>query len=184
MAQFDNVGQLLEAQVERMPDKEFLFEESGERVFTYRDFEATISRAADLLLSLGVAKGDRVSLFLTNSVEYLVFYFACFRLGAWAGPVNALLKPAELEFIVNDSQAATVVTQPDLYPKLAASLDKLPVVRHVITVAGGQWSVVSGLLQDECSFNRSLATDHQPLTNVDFPPDPQRSRQVRHPNDL
>jgi long-chain acyl-CoA synthetase len=157
--QFNGVGDLLEAQAGRTPGREFLFEESGGRVFTYEEFNTEIDRAVDLLRSLGVRKGERVSLFLTNSVEYLVFYFACFKTGAWAGPVNALLKPAELEFIINDSEAATVITQPDLYPVLEASLNNLPGLRGVISVARGS----DQLIRSEMIIS-SLTTDtgHRP----------------------
>jgi long-chain acyl-CoA synthetase len=139
--ELQNIGELLESRVERAPDKEFLFLESDNRVLTCREFEREVNRAAELLASLSVAKGDRVSLYLTNSAEYLIFYFACFKLGAWAGPVNAHLKPQEIEFIVANSEAWTIVTQPDLYPNLSETLVQ---VRNVIIIEdGGQWSVVS-----------------------------------------
>src|SRR5262249_29687860 len=69
------------------PDKEFLVLESDGRAFTYRQFDDLVNSAASTLLSLGVTKGDCVSMLLTNRAEYLVFYFACFKIGAWAGPV-------------------------------------------------------------------------------------------------
>ncbi|HJQ24685.1 MAG TPA: long-chain fatty acid--CoA ligase [Blastocatellia bacterium] len=139
---YANLRELLEQQVERYRDKPFLFVESDERVFTYGEFDREVNRLAALLAALGVRKGDRVSLYLTNSAEYFIAYFACFKLGAWAGPVNALLKPQEIEFIVSNSEASVVLTQPDLYDNLAAVRDRLPLVRHV-AVASGQWSVVS-----------------------------------------
>src|SRR5918911_561708 len=117
---FASVGQLLGRRVEQYRDKPFLFVESGGRAFTYAEFDREVKRAAGLLASLGVSKGDRVSLYLTNSAEYLIAYFACFGLGAWAGPVNAMLKPQEIEFIVSNSEASVVITQPDLYSNLAA----------------------------------------------------------------
>jgi long-chain acyl-CoA synthetase len=159
--EFNSVGELLEAQAGRTPDREFLFEESGERVFTYEEFDREVERAADLLRSLGVTKGERASLFLTNSVEYLVFYFACFKVGAWAGPVNALLKPAELEFIINNSEAATAITQPDLYPALEASFDKLPDLGNIILVDKG-WSVVRRPSSVEA--DKQKAADRGPRT--------------------
>src|SRR5512138_4006057 len=94
-----NVRELLERQVERYHDKPFLFVDSDGRAFTYRQFDDEVNRVAGRFAALGVSKGDRVSLYLTNSAEYLIAYFACFKLGAWAGPVNALLKPQEIEFI-------------------------------------------------------------------------------------
>ncbi|HKP12847.1 MAG TPA: AMP-binding protein, partial [Blastocatellia bacterium] len=131
---FANVGELLERRVERYPDKPFLFVESDGRALTYAEFDRDVGRVAALLQSRGVGKGDRVSLYLTNSAEYLTAYFACFKLGAWAGPVNAMLKPQEVEFIVANSEAAVVVTQPDLYANLAAVRDRLPLVRHVVVI--------------------------------------------------
>jgi long-chain acyl-CoA synthetase len=138
----ENIGELLEAQVERLPDKEFLFIEASGRVFTYREFDEEVNRAARLLGSLNVTKGERVSLLLTNRAEYLIFYFACFKIGAWAGPINALLKPQEIQFVIADSEAGTVVTQSDLYPALAEARAHVASLRNVIVVEeSGLWSV-------------------------------------------
>src|SRR5689334_19578292 len=133
---FASVCDLLARRVEQYSDKPFLFVESDGRAFTYAEFDREVGSAARLLAALGVAKGDRVGLYLTNSAEYLIAYFACFRLGAWAGPVNAMLKPQEIEFIVSNSEASVVITQPDLYGNLAAVRDRLPLVRHVVVVSG------------------------------------------------
>jgi long-chain acyl-CoA synthetase len=185
---FANIRELLEQQVERYQDKPFLFVESDGRVFTYREFDRELNRVAARLAALGIAKGDRVSLYLTNSAEYFIAYFACFKLGAWAGPVNALLKPQEIEFIVSNSEAAVVVTQADLYANLAAVRDRLPMVRHIV-VASGQWSVVNeqqAVSRQQESQSRSpftssessetpssdqLATGHWPLTTAVSPDD-------------
>jgi long-chain acyl-CoA synthetase len=138
---FENIKQLLESRVEEFADKDFLFSQSDGRVFTYRTFDEAVNRAADLLVSLGVQKGERVSLLLTNSAEYLIAYFACFKLGAWAGPVNAMLKAQELEFIIANSAASIVITQENLYPKIEEVRANIPSLRHIVVV-GSQWSVV------------------------------------------
>jgi long-chain acyl-CoA synthetase len=138
----ENLRELLETQVKRSPDKEFLFLESDGRVFTYRQFDDQVNRAVTTLLSLNVQKGDRVSLLLTNRAEYLIFYFACFKIGAWAGPVNALLKPREIEFIVDNSEAGIVVTQPDLLSLLDETRERVASLRHVIVIEDtGDWTV-------------------------------------------
>ena len=165
----ENIRELLEAQVERAPDKEFLLESDG-RVFTYRGFDDEVNRAAASLLSVGVSKGDRVSLLLTNRAEYLIFYFACFKIGAWAGPVNALLKPQEIEFIIANSEAETVVTQPDLLPHLEEAREHLSSLQNVIVVEEtGQWSVVSGQPEEfsAAAEHKQLTTDHWPLAADD-----------------
>jgi long-chain acyl-CoA synthetase len=132
----NNLGQLLECRARLAPDRQFLIDEATGRTFTYFEWNAAVYQAAKLLLDNGVRKGHRVSLFLTNRPEYLLFYFACFRIGAWAGPVNALLKPTEVEYIIGDSGASTVVTQTDLYPEVIVSTCRLSHVRTVVLIDG------------------------------------------------
>ncbi|HEY7913796.1 MAG TPA: long-chain fatty acid--CoA ligase [Blastocatellia bacterium] len=139
----ETIGRLLASRVEEYSDKEFLFSEPDGSALTYSAFAGEVARAARLLLSLGVKKGSRVSLLLTNRVEYLISYFACFEIGAWAGPVNAMLKTEEVEFIVSNSGAATVITEPDLLPNLDQALARSPRLRNVVVIEeGGRWSVV------------------------------------------
>ena len=141
----ENIRELLEAQVERSPDKQFLFLESDGRAFTYRQFDDEVNRATATLLGLGARKGDRVSLLLTNRAEYLIFYFACFKIGAWAAPVNALLKPQEVEFIIANSETSIAVTQPDLLPHLDEARKHVASLCAVIVIEdSGQWSVLAG----------------------------------------
>src|SRR5262245_66072786 len=94
-----NLRELLEIQVTSKPAKEFLLEEPGTKVYTYSEFDEAVNKTSNLLLSLGVRKGDRVGLFLTNRVEYLILYLACFKVGAWSGPINDLLKQEEASYI-------------------------------------------------------------------------------------
>ena len=161
-AAFANIRELLDKQVKRYQDKPFLFVESDGRVFTYQQFDDEVNRVAASFAALGITKGDRVSLYLTNSPEYLISYFACFKLGAWAGPVNALLKPQEIEFVVANSEARLVVTQPDLYANFAAVKDRLPMVENVTLLgadrrdseqgsrgAGGQGSLRKEQIRDD-----------------------------------
>ena len=141
---FQNVCDLLESRARQTPDKEFLIADAGSRRFTFRDFLAEVERAVELLRALGVAKGDRVSLLLNNRAEYLISYFACFKIGAWAGPVNALLKSHEIEFIIGNSEACAVITQPDLLHALADARASVPSLRSVVVIdEDNTWSVVT-----------------------------------------
>ena len=110
---FQNLRELLEARAAASPEKVFLFSEADGRRFTYREFDAAVNRAANLLAAHGVGKGDVVSLLLPNSAEYVVAYFACFKLGALAGPVNSLLKPEEMAYVVGNSETKTMLYHPD-----------------------------------------------------------------------
>ena len=102
---FQNLRELLEARAEAAPEKVFLFSEVDGRRFTYAEFDAAVNRAANMLSAHGAGKGDVVSLLLPNSAEYVIAYFACFKLGALAGPVNSLLKTEEMAYVVGNSEA-------------------------------------------------------------------------------
>ena len=102
---FQNLRELLEARAAAATEKVFLFSEADGRRFTYGEFDAAVNRAANMLSSRGVGKGDVVGLLLPNSAEYVVAYFACFKLGALAGPVNSLLKTEEMAYVVGNSEA-------------------------------------------------------------------------------
>ncbi|HEU4389275.1 MAG TPA: AMP-binding protein, partial [Blastocatellia bacterium] len=131
-----NIRELLELRVESSPDRPFVYSEADGRILSYSDLDRLVNRTANLLLSKGATKGDRISLFLSNRVEYFVFYLACFKIGAWAGPVNALLKPAEVRYVVDHSQAALAVTEPSLYSTLVEASQGLNRLRDVILVSG------------------------------------------------
>ena len=101
----ENVRELLEIRAATTADKTFLFSEMDGREWTYSEFDSAVNRVANLLRSKGITKGDVVSLLLPNSAEYIVAYFACWKIGAIAGPVNSLLKREEIEWVVGNSEA-------------------------------------------------------------------------------
>ena len=96
---FQSVRDLLEQRVPENPGKDFLFSELDGRSWTYAEFDQEVNRTANMLIKNEIRKGDVVTLLLPNSAEYVIAYFACWKTGALAGPVNSLLKPEEIEWI-------------------------------------------------------------------------------------
>ena len=82
----------------------------GAERFTYADLDARAWTLAQALAARGVARGDRVVLFLDNGVELVAGMLAALRLGAIFVPVNALTKREKLEYMLNDTRAAAMVT--------------------------------------------------------------------------
>ncbi|MBA3241025.1 MAG: AMP-binding protein [Acidobacteria bacterium] len=121
----NNLRELLAERAATAPDKVFLFSESDGRQFSYRDFNAAVGRAARMLAGRGVEKGDVVSLLLPNSAEYVIAYFACFELGALAGPVNSLLKPEEMAYVIGHSEAQALLYHTQFAPQLTEALSLL-----------------------------------------------------------
>ena len=111
----------------------FLFTEPDSRQFTYAEFLAAVNRAATLLAAQGVTKGDVVSLLLPNSAEYIIGYFACWQLGALAGPVNSLLKEHEIEFVMNNSEAKAILVHSEFQERIETIRGELPHLQSIIT---------------------------------------------------
>jgi len=127
-----NLGLLLERRVGIAPEKHFLFSEADGRRFTFAQFDDAVNRASRMLKSNGVSQGDVVSLLMPNSVEYIIAYFACWKLGAIAGPVNSLLKADEVAFVISDSDAKVLLVHSDFLPTIYSISHGLPDLRAVI----------------------------------------------------
>jgi len=123
-----SIPELLKQRVSATPDKPFLFSEADNREFTYKEFEAAVMRTARLLASSGIRKGDVVSLLLPNSVEYVMAYFACWQLGALAGPINSLLKSQEIAYVISNSEAKALLINSEFLPVIESIRDQLPTV--------------------------------------------------------
>jgi long-chain acyl-CoA synthetase len=123
---------LLEQRAAQRPEQPFLFSESDGRSYTYAHFDAAVNRAAQALAAHEITKGDVVSLLLPNSVEYVVAYFACWKLGALAGPVNSLLKASEMAYVMGHSEAKILLTNSEFLPAIEKVRTELPNLRRVI----------------------------------------------------
>ncbi|MFN2501676.1 MAG: class I adenylate-forming enzyme family protein [Pyrinomonadaceae bacterium] len=110
----DNVRQLLETRVAKYREKTFLFSETDDRLWSYAEFDAAVNKTANLLRSHQIKKGDVVSLLMPNSAEYIIAYFACWKIGAIAGPINSLLKPDEIAWAVSNSESKLVLAGSEL----------------------------------------------------------------------
>lgn len=130
--EFQNIPKLLSARIETAPDKVFLFSQTDGREFTYREFGEAIKRTSLSLAKTGITKGDTVSLLMPNSVEYVIAYFACWNLGALAGPVNSLLKAEEVTYVVSNSDTKALLVNSEFLPLVNQIRDQLPELKDVI----------------------------------------------------
>src|SRR6266571_9402541 len=65
---------------------------------TYRELDALVNSFANALVNLGVGKGQKVCLFMTNRAEYLISWFAVTRIGATVSPINPAYKEREVAY--------------------------------------------------------------------------------------
>jgi long-chain acyl-CoA synthetase len=146
----DNIPGLLEQRVAATPDKPFLFSEADGRQFTYARFANSVKATAQMLSAHSIAKGDVVSLLMPNSAEYIIAYFACWKLGALAGPVNSLLKEHETAFVLNNSEAKAVLVHSEFRERIENIRGDLPHLSSVIMFddEAGATPRYAGLLPD------------------------------------
>ena len=130
--QFQNISKLIQARVSQAPDKVFLFSQPDGRQFTYREFADAVNRTASLLSTNGIKRGDVVSLLMPNSVEYVIAYFACWVMGAVAGPVNSLLKSQELAYVISNSEAKALLINSEFLPLVEPLREQLPSLSTIV----------------------------------------------------
>jgi fatty-acyl-CoA synthase len=93
----------------------------GDLRWTWSEFDAQVTRAADALRAAGIGAGDRVAGAAYNSAAYFALYYGAARLGAIVCPLNYLCARAELEYVLRNLDPALVLVAPEFEPAVAAA---------------------------------------------------------------
>ena len=129
-----NVTTLLDAK--SVPEaKPALICPSQNRTYSYKELRDEMNRVGLGLSRLGVRKGDRVCIYLDSSPEYLISYFAIWRIGAVAVPTNIVYHAEELLHAVNDAGACAIFTDAQGERVVREISKKAPNLVHVIVVS-------------------------------------------------
>lgn len=104
---------------------------------TYGELAASTASLAGNLQALGVAPGDRVAIFLPNSIEWVQSSFAVTRAGAISVPIAYEAALPEITYRLGDAGCRVLITTDEQIPKLRGSLEKLPEVQRVVLVERG-----------------------------------------------
>ncbi|WP_406323070.1 SDR family NAD(P)-dependent oxidoreductase [Streptomyces sp. NBC_01637] len=127
--------ELLRGHAERFADKVAF--RDAQRSVTYAELELRTRRLAGHLAGLRLQPGDRAAILLSNSVETVESYLAITRAGAVGVPLNPRLTEAELAYLLDDSGARVIVTDPSRVGLLAGLVKNRPHLRVVVTGAAG-----------------------------------------------
>jgi long-chain acyl-CoA synthetase len=127
-----NITQHVERGHHLFPDKPALIFEG--KSFTYADLDMMANRVANALRRLGIHRSDRVALFLPNIPEFVISYLGILKLGAVAVSLNAMLKSAEVNFILNDCGAKALITTEELVKNVPEA--DLPELKHILIAEG------------------------------------------------
>ncbi|MFZ0133759.1 MAG: class I adenylate-forming enzyme family protein, partial [Desulfobacterales bacterium] len=118
-----NLGQNLKVNAKKFPDTVCL--KDIRRSFTYPQTNARVNRLAHSLTALGLSMGDKLAVFLENSIEIIELYLATAKTGIVIVPINFRLTPVEAAYIVENSDARALVVHDQFAESLAATRSDL-----------------------------------------------------------
>lgn len=127
-------GIFIEKAASKYPSKVSII--SGETRLTNRELFTRACRLANALLSLGLRKGARVPVLLTNSHLSVECFLGVYCAGMVLVPLNARNSAKEQLYILKDCGAEAILAGPEYLPSLTPLLEQAPKLAHVICVGG------------------------------------------------
>jgi len=147
------VHNFLENSATDFPDKVALV--YGDQRLTYSQINGMANRMAHALRDHGLKRGDRVVLYLPNSIELVVGIFATLKAGGVFVVVNATTKKDKLAYMVGNCRAQAIITR------------------------GQAASVIEGVIKEDPSVQYTIFTDKQAETAVSALPDSQTFTEIQ-----
>lgn len=144
----------------------YVDEDGGTRRVSFDDMQAWSRRFANVLKADGLTRGDRVAVFLSQSVELPVVHLAAFRSGLISVPLFTLFGEDALEFRLADSGAKAVVTDAAGWEKLAKIRGRLPDLARIY-IAGGALAIAGAPPAGVASFWAAIEAASDTFANVD-----------------
>jgi long-chain acyl-CoA synthetase len=115
--------------------------------YSYGKLRDEMNRIGKGLVTLGVKKGDRVCIYLDSSPEYLISYFAIWRIGAVAVPTNIVYRGEELLHAINDAGTSAIITDSQGVNVVSAIRHNAPTLSHIICIKNlMQWIGCVGII--------------------------------------
>jgi acyl-CoA ligase (AMP-forming) (exosortase A-associated) len=127
----------------RTPHAEALV--AGRARLDYAALAQAVDAAAGQLLGTGLARAERVAVYLDKRVETVTALFGAAAAGAVFVPVNPLLKPEQVAYILADCNVRVLVTSADRLKLLAPTLAQCPDLRTVLVCGPGALPELAGV---------------------------------------
>jgi long-chain acyl-CoA synthetase len=135
--------------------------------FEFPRLQALAEKMAGSLAASGVKKGDRVALMLPNCPQYVISFLATVRLGAIVTQLNPMYVEREIEYILTDSGAETIIVYADMYPRVKSVLPATKLRNVIVVDFKGE---PEGLEAGHHAFGTFLARDADPAPEVQIDP--------------
>ncbi|WP_374017831.1 AMP-binding protein [Paenibacillus thiaminolyticus] len=106
----------LDVTARRYPDRTAII--YYDQVITYRTLRDEVNRMTAYLMHLGVDQGDRVLIYMQNSPQYIISYYAIMRCGGIVVPINPMNLTEEISFYIKDGSVKIGLVSQELYPRI------------------------------------------------------------------
>ena len=130
----------------------------GRQEITWLQFDKKANRFANLLLSRGIKKGDKVAILLMNCLEWLPIYFGVLKAGAIAVPLNYRYTADEIKYCLELSEADMLVFGPEFIGRVEEICGRIPKVKQIFYV-GESCPTFAESYDYLVKFMRSIAPD-------------------------
>ncbi len=104
------------------------------REITWLDFDKKANRFANLLLTRGCKRGDKVAILLMNSIEWLPIYFGILKAGAIVVPLNYRYMAEEIKYCLDKADCSMLVFGPEFIGRVEQICDRLPNITDMFYV--------------------------------------------------
>jgi len=130
-----------------------------QKQLNFRELNQSSTQLANALQQLGIAAGDRVAIYLHNSVEFVQAFLAVVKAGSIAVPINTMLVASEIEVILNDcTPKAAFISERTREVFLNASKG----------LSGVQKISIDGVVDDEAAFSTLIAFGGKVLPELPY----------------
>jgi long-chain acyl-CoA synthetase len=138
-----------------------------DRKISYQELFHASRAFASALQKKGVQKGDRVAIMLPNCPQYVIAYYGSLTTGAIITQINPMLVERELQHILQDSGAETIVVLDGLYPKVK-SVQQHSNLKNIIVVS---LQTSDADFQPDASFDQFMKTGDGKINPVSIDPE-------------
>ena len=128
----DLINQIITHRANLTPDSKALCFKDA--VFNYQKLEAHIQKTTNGLMSLGLMPGDRVGIYLPKLPETVFSVFGTSNAGGVFVPINPLLKPHQVAYILKDCNVRVLITSNQRLKSLVDVLSECPDLRAAVVV--------------------------------------------------
>ena len=106
----------------------------GRKEMTWSEFDLKANRFANLLLTRGVQKGDKIAILMMNCIEWLPVYFGILKTGALAVPLNFRYTADEIKYCLQKADCTGLVFGPEFVGRMETICDSIPKVKTLLYV--------------------------------------------------